>query len=339
MPNLSDDTTINGSLHYVNVKQVIDNASEDIEQTSTSHSVHHGNSDQRETSTFYIALLENTFPCHVCDLGFFREAIGQISFYQSKLALVDDCNSSADKFMLEKDSDEVDATPTGALHVGSVELQSMQEEQHHRRHSPKSHKEHQYTHTDMLSIAVILCPLWFLANCCYNYSLLYTSVASSTVISNLSGGFTLFFSWLYGVEKVTTAKLVGLGFCFIGVAMTALGDKSGGSGDSPGTGSSILGDAMAVFGAAVYGLYTTVLRVKVADDESGEMQLLLGYMGLVNAIIFSPILLLMVSTTTSHFISSHIILYHIISYHLIAYHITSIILSLRNDDTYSSHYI
>lgn len=210
--------------------------------------------------------------------------------------------------MPEKDSDEFDASPTAASHMGSAELQPMQEEEHHRRHSPKAHKEHQYTHTDMLSIAIILCPLWFLANCCYNYSLLYTSVASSTVISNLSGGFTLFFSWLYGVEKVTTAKLVGLAFCFIGVAMTAMGDKNGGSGDSPGTGSSILGDAMAVFGAAVYGLYTTVLRVKVADDESGEMQLLLGYMGLVNALIFSPILLLMVST----------IAYHLISYRLCA---------------------
>jgi EamA-like transporter family len=269
-----------------------DNSSDDAEQSGTSHSGHHGNSEHRENSTFHIALIENAFPCHVFDLGFFREAISQISFSQSKNSLADDSDSSVDKFMGEKDSDEFDASPAGTSPMDNTELQSMEE--HRRRHSSNTHKEHQYTHTDMMSIAIILCPLWFLANCCYNYSLLYTSVASSTVISNLSGGFTLFFSWLYGVEKVTTAKLVGLGFCFVGVAMTAMGDKNASSGDGPGTGSSILGDSMAVFGAAVYGLYTTVLRVKVADDESGEMQLLLGYMGLVNAVIFSPILLLMV---------------------------------------------
>jgi hypothetical protein len=280
-------------MRYMNVKQISDNVSEDAEQSSTSHSVHDGNSEHRENSTFHIALLENAFPCHVFDVGFFREAVNQISFSQSKNSLADDSDSSVDKFMGEKDSDDFDASPTGTLHMENTELQSMEE--HHRRHSSNMHKAHQYTHTDMMSIAIILCPLWFLANCCYNYSLLYTSVASSTVISNLSGGFTLFFSWLYGVEKVTAAKLVGLGFCFIGVAMTAMGDKNAASGDGPGTGSSFLGDAMAVFGAAVYGLYTTILRVKVADDESGEMQLLLGYMGLVNAVIFCPILLLMVS--------------------------------------------
>ena len=39
-----------------------------------------------------------------------------------------------------------------------------------------------YTHADMLGAALVLSPLWFLANCMYNYALLYTSVESSTVI-------------------------------------------------------------------------------------------------------------------------------------------------------------
>lgn len=290
-------------MHYINVKQISDSASEDTDQRSTSESAHNGSTEHRENSTFYIALFENVFPCRVFDFDFFREAISQISFSQSKNPLGEDNDSSVDKFIGEKDSDEFDTSPPGTSGMGDPESlslsSSLQGEQHRIMPSANTHthKQHKYTHTDMLSIAIILCPLWFLANCCYNYSLLYTSVASSTVISNLSGGFTLFFSWLYGVEKVTTAKLVGLGFCFIGVAMTAIGDKNAGSGGGPGSGSSILGDVMAVCGAAVYGLYTTVLRVKVADDESGEMQLLLGYMGLVNAAVFSPVLLLMVTTS------------------------------------------
>lgn len=39
-----------------------------------------------------------------------------------------------------------------------------------------------YTHWDVIQIAAVICPLWFLSNCLYNYSLLMTSVSSSTII-------------------------------------------------------------------------------------------------------------------------------------------------------------
>ena len=56
----------------------------------------------------------------------------------------------------------------------------------------------------------------------------------------------------------------------------------------------ILGDVMAVIGAVGYGLYTTAMRLKITDDESASMQLLLGYLGLVNAISLFPMLIFMV---------------------------------------------
>jgi hypothetical protein len=43
----------------------------------------------------------------------------------------------------------------------------------------------QFTHWDILRIAAVICPLWFLSNCMYNYSLLMTSVSSSTIIRYL----------------------------------------------------------------------------------------------------------------------------------------------------------
>ena len=58
----------------------------------------------------------------------------------------------------------------------------------------------------------------------YNYALLYTSVESSTVISNLSGGFTLLFSWLCGIEKITFGKVCGLVLCFVGVVLVTVHD-------------------------------------------------------------------------------------------------------------------
>lgn len=40
----------------------------------------------------------------------------------------------------------------------------------------------QFTHWDIAKIAAVICPFWFLSNCMYNYSLLMTSVSSSTII-------------------------------------------------------------------------------------------------------------------------------------------------------------
>ena len=37
-------------------------------------------------------------------------------------------------------------------------------------------------HIKILKIAAIICPMWFLSNLLYNYSLLMTSVSSSTII-------------------------------------------------------------------------------------------------------------------------------------------------------------
>jgi solute carrier family 35 protein F5 len=48
-------------------------------------------------------------------------------------------------------------------------------------------KTYAYTHWDVVKVAAVVCPLWFVANCLYNYSLLMTSVSSSTIISNLAG--------------------------------------------------------------------------------------------------------------------------------------------------------
>lgn len=40
----------------------------------------------------------------------------------------------------------------------------------------------QESHMEVIKIAALICPFWFLANCLYNYSLLMTSNSSSTII-------------------------------------------------------------------------------------------------------------------------------------------------------------
>ena len=55
----------------------------------------------------------------------------------------------------------------------------------------------------------------------------------------------------------------------------------------------MLGDFVGLMGAAGYGAYTVLLRCKVPSDDQISMQLLFGYVGLVNVCAISPILLLL----------------------------------------------
>jgi solute carrier family 35, member F5 len=58
--------------------------------------------------------------------------------------------------------------------------------------------------------ALKFCFLWFLANYFSNAALQFTNVPSFTIISSMSGFFTLFIGVSVGVEKFTWVKLGAL---------------------------------------------------------------------------------------------------------------------------------
>jgi solute carrier family 35 protein F5 len=145
-----------------------------------------------------------------------------------------------------------------------------------------------YTHMDVAKAALIIAPLWFIANCLYNYSLYMTSVSSSTIISNLSASFTLAFSWHAGFEPISFVKIVGIVICFAGAVLVGVDDSDGGPNQTA------WGDLVALLSALTYGMYTTVIRMKVPDDNGISMQLLLGYIGLVNGVLLAPVTLILV---------------------------------------------
>jgi len=146
-----------------------------------------------------------------------------------------------------------------------------------------------YTNEQILYAGLLLFPLWFISNCLYDYSLLLTSITSSTIISNFAGIFTLFFSWLFGIENVTKEKLSVLFICMIAIILVTLNDVENVNDNNH----SFIGDFLTLLGAMGYGLYTTILRIKVTSDDSVPMPLLLGYLGLSTAILCSPLILLM----------------------------------------------
>jgi solute carrier family 35 protein F5 len=122
-------------------------------------------------------------------------------------------------------------------------------------------------HHKIIKAALIISPLWFGANCFYNYSLLLTSVSSSTIISNLSASFTLAFSWYMGLEEASAVKIIGIAICFIGAVSVGLQDEQSGGSDDDSSKGSLGGDVMAIAGSIGYGLYTTAMRWKVGSDE------------------------------------------------------------------------
>lgn len=64
------------------------------------------------------------------------------------------------------------------------------------------------TNRATMKAALIVCPVWFLANLAYNSSLNYTSVTSNTILSVTSGLFTYMLGVLTKTEDFTIFKLV-----------------------------------------------------------------------------------------------------------------------------------
>ena len=120
------------------------------------------------------------------------------------------------------------------------------------------------------------------------------------VISTTSSIFTFGFATRLGAERFSVPVLLGVCCAFGGTVMTAVADQvdqggGGGSDDGGGGGDqsteTAWGDAVALFGAAMYGLYTVAIRRFVPDDGSVSLSLFFGYMGLSNMLLLWPLVL------------------------------------------------
>lgn len=185
------------------------------------------------------------------------------------------------------------------------------------------------SHLDHLSMASKVAPIWFLSNYFYAMSLEWTSIASSTVLASMGSIFAFGFATCsrFGDERVTKWKIVGVTLCFMGGVATAWGDLVGDSsndvtttdGNTNGGGPedlrhlrylrhlgshlphisnfihdesswSLLGDICGLLSAVGYGAYTVLLRYLCPKDEDRmSMQLLFGYIGILNMTLLLPV--------------------------------------------------
>jgi solute carrier family 35 protein F5 len=146
----------------------------------------------------------------------------------------------------------------------------------------------------VMKISLLFCPVWFIANYAYNSSLVLTTVASNTILSATSGFFTLLFGTLFRVEEFSWGKLLATTICIAGVALVTLVDTQQGT-------ASIIGDVVAMGSAVFYGLYVSLLRKKVRNEQQVPMPMFFGFVGFFNCIMLWPFMILLHYTGVESF--------------------------------------
>ncbi|KAI9224313.1 hypothetical protein BC828DRAFT_402351 [Blastocladiella britannica] len=150
------------------------------------------------------------------------------------------------------------------------------------------------TARETAKLALQFCILWFLANYLTNASLGLTSVASTTILSSMSGPFTLAIAARTGADTPSLTKALAVALSIGGVVAVSLAD-SGASGPSALTTGWIAsaGDVLALSGALFYALYITFLKLSVQHESRINMPLFFGILGVCNAVLLAPVLVLL----------------------------------------------
>jgi solute carrier family 35 protein F5 len=143
-------------------------------------------------------------------------------------------------------------------------------------------------------LSLEFCMLWFVANYFASACLEYTSVGSVTILTSTSSVWTLVFCALMKVEGFTVRKLMGVLASLAGVILISSVDLSGSSDDNRGNfphksqTQIAIGDGMAFFSAVVYGMYVTVMKRSVGNEDRVDMPLFFGLVGLFNVLFLWP---------------------------------------------------
>ncbi|KAI9621341.1 hypothetical protein H4Q26_015840 [Puccinia striiformis f. sp. tritici PST-130] len=156
--------------------------------------------------------------------------------------------------------------------------------------------ESRLTTSETAHLASTFVLLWFAANWSVNAALGYTTVSSTTILSSMSGFFTLAIGVLTGAEKYSFGRLVAVITSIAGVILVSKSDRNlhsihdmpSGKNLPPPSEHWILGDLLALSSAALYALYVILMKVKVKEESRVDMQLFFGFVGVINMLCFWP---------------------------------------------------
>ncbi|GAA5823899.1 hypothetical protein JCM10212_000720, partial [Sporobolomyces blumeae] len=176
------------------------------------------------------------------------------------------------------------------------------------RHVPNVPVDPPLTVRETARLALGFCGLWFAANWAMNAALGYTSVSSTTILTSMSGFFTLAAGAAIGVESFTAGKLIAVVLSILGVVVVSLNDSNvspptaptppldpTGHVHPPPTFSHpafshpLLGDVLALVSAVAYAAYVLLLKVRIRSEARVSMTLFFGFVGLWNILFMWPV--------------------------------------------------
>ncbi|KAK8041304.1 hypothetical protein PG994_014311 [Apiospora phragmitis] len=153
---------------------------------------------------------------------------------------------------------------------------------------------------DTARLSLEFCMIWFFSNYFASACLEYTSVGSVTILTSTSSVWTLVLCALMKVESFTVRKLVGVLASLAGIVLISTVDLSGQDNDEDrgnfphkSQRQIAIGDAMALFSAVVYGLYVTVMKLRVGNEERVSMPLFFGMVGVFNIVFLWPLFIVL----------------------------------------------
>lgn len=151
---------------------------------------------------------------------------------------------------------------------------------------------------ETIKLSAEFCILWFSANFVTNASLSYTSVASQTILSSTSSFFTLFVGALCRVERINKVKITGSLVSFFGILLVTRSDSKLNQSletqeQSTDALKTLVGNILALSGALLYGVYSTLLKRKVRDESRVNMKIFFGFVGLFTLIFLWPSMILL----------------------------------------------
>lgn len=149
---------------------------------------------------------------------------------------------------------------------------------------------------DTARLSLEFCMLWFFANYFASACLEYTSVGSVTILTSTSSVWTLIFCAVMKVEGFTVRKLIGVLASLAGIVLISSVDLSGKDNDADrgnfphkSQQQIAIGDSMALISALVYGLYVTVMKQRVGNEDRVSMPLFFGLVGTFNLVFLWPV--------------------------------------------------
>jgi len=172
----------------------------------------------------------------------------------------------------------------------NAELSAMDRDDH--RDGNQSSRS-MYTFGQHAKAALVTAPIWVLCQLAFDYSLLLTTVTANSMLSASNVVFTFIFAVFFRLDKFTWVKSVAIVVFVIGSVLVTLAGSDGREEEEEEEwkqqGLHVVGNILSLAFAALYALYTTLLKVYLSDDTKTDMTLFLALMGIANVMCFVPI--------------------------------------------------